>query len=117
MRFLNCIVLVFIILSLVSCCGEFQQPIANQADFEHADQAMVRGVRMIGEGLDGLTDKQMASVAALVVMTRVATLMEGPEKIGDVMDGFWTELLVDICPPLPDEGRQSLSGFCRCLSR
>jgi hypothetical protein len=101
MRFLICFVLAFFILSLTSCGGEFKQPRHQRADFKHADQAMVNGVRMVGEGLDGLTDKQMASVAALVVMTRVATLMEGPENIGSVMEGFWTEL-PEVCPPLPE---------------
>ena len=111
MRFLICIVLAFLTLSLTSCGGELRQPRNHRADFKHADQAMVKGVRMIGEGLDGLTDKQMASVAALVVMTRVATLMEGPEKIGSAMNGFWTEL-PEICPPLPED---TMKRFGDCL--
>lgn len=118
MRFLSSVVLTLTMLSLMSCAGKLggaRQPTmdlsAIQADLERGDRAMVGGLRMVGERLNGLTDDQMASVAALVAMTRVATLMEGPEKIGRAMEGFWAEL-PEICPPLPKDTMKRF-GDCR----
>jgi hypothetical protein len=84
---------------------------AVQADLERADRALIGGLRMVGEGLNGLTDEQMASVAALVAMTRVATQMEGPGTLEGAMEGFWTEL-PELCPPLTTDTMKRF-GDCR----
>ncbi len=114
MRILGSVVLTFIVLSLMSCGGAKQptmRPTAVQADLDRADRAMIGGLRMVGEGLNGLTDEQMASVAALVAMTRVATQMEGPGMLEGVMEGFWTEL-PELCPPLTADTMKRF-GDCR----
>ncbi len=82
-----------------------------KTDFKRADRSMIEGVQMIGKQLTGLTKDQMASVAALVAMTRAATLMEGQKKFGQVMEGFWKETS-EICPPLPKDTMKRF-GDCR----
>lgn len=62
---------------------------------------LAKSIAFIGKPLKNLNEEQAASLAALLVVTRQAALMEGyPTKTTDKFSGlFWTEIQ-NICPPL-----------------
>jgi hypothetical protein len=114
---LRSITILLIMLLLISC-GERKaetKPAPElrtiKADFAGTDRAMTKALAMVGKHLKGLNKEQMASVAALVAMTRVATMMEGLKSVSSSPESFWTEL-PDICPPLPED-TMTRFGDCR----
>jgi hypothetical protein len=56
-----------------------------------------QALKSVGEPLKRLTPEQQASVAALVLMTRVAT--EQQFARGKLLQGLWTDI-PEFCPPL-----------------
>jgi len=113
MRFNHFLVFMLSLLFLISCSNVTgntkEKPVQTKID--KTDQAMVKGVRMVGKNLEGLSKEQMASVAALITMTRAATLMEGEERFGRGLTRFWVEMQA-ICPPLPEDTMRRF-GDCR----
>lgn len=92
-------------LFLFSCTGHQNQgpppSVAKQkAEYDVLAKQMVQSVAYIGEPLKDMTDEQMASVAALLVMTRTVTQAEGIETIAGsgIAEAFWTEVS-KIYPP------------------
>ena len=96
-----------------------------KAEYDALAENAVQSLAYIGKPLKKLTDEQMASVAALLVMTRQATLSEGLN--GGPGAGFakmfWGEVR-GICPPTPkfeltrggclDEEIAYAQGMARC---
>lgn len=68
-----------------------------QARYDSLAVQFRQTLRFVGEPLKGLTEEQQASVAALVLMTRVAT--EQQLVGGTLLEGFWTDV-PEFCPPL-----------------
>jgi len=81
-----------------------------KAEYDALAKGMVQSVAYIGEPLKGLTDEQQASVAALLVMTRMATRTEGISATATPLEGFWVEV-PGICPPMPG-GLDKTFGDC-----
>jgi hypothetical protein len=82
-----------------------------KAEYDSLAKKMVESVTYIGEPLKGLNEEQLASVAALLVMTRVATQNEGIKAITSttLSERFWVEVL-EICPPTPKDIGSKLPG-------
>ncbi len=82
-----------------------------KAQYDSLAKRMVQSMAYVGEPLKDLTDEQLAAVAALIVMTRVASLNEGIEAIKStsLSEGFWVEL-PEICPPMPESIQLELGG-------
>lgn len=101
---------------LLSCNGQ-ERPDATpdyaqaKAQYDTLAKQMVQSLAYIGEPLKDLTDEQMASVAALLAMTRVAAQSEGLEAVASasLSEGFWVEL-PEICPPMPEVIQLKLGG-------
>ncbi len=103
----NVLVCCTFVLFLFSCTGRGNQgpppSVAKQkAEYDALAKQMVQSVAYIGEPLKDLTDEQLASVTALLVMTRVAAQSEGIEAIAStsIAETFWTEVS-KIYPPMP----------------
>jgi hypothetical protein len=81
-----------------------------KAEYDGLANRVVQSVATVGGPLKDLTDEQMASVAALLVMTRVAARSEGIiSRVSTSLDGFWVEL-PEICPPMPKPIEFKLGG-------
>lgn len=103
----------------LSCGRESER--AVRAPAEHAseirselggvDSALKTGARTVGRGLRDLSDEQMASVAALITIARMASLMEGPATMKQAMPETW-RAMHEVCPPLPKVDLERF-GDCR----
>ncbi len=82
-----------------------------KAEYEALAKRTAQSVAYIGEPLKNLTDEQLASVAALLVMARVAAQSEGIDaKVGaSFSKGFWVEV-PEFCPPMPKGIERQLKG-------
>ncbi len=112
--------------------GREQQSPEAMADFRRAagqydsvGGQFLQSLRLIGKPLKGLTEEQHASVAALLLVTRVVTEQQLTQQLagGTLLESFWTDL-PEVCPPLRsitltrggclDEDIAYVSALARC---
>ncbi len=115
---------------LLLSCGEQRVPAETleaaqtaRLQYDSLAQQVARSLAFVGQPLRDLNDEQMASVAALLVMTRVAAQTERLAG-GALAESFWAEV-PEICPPLPQVDLQLgdcldahiayASAMARCL--
>ena len=82
-----------------SVAGEDQKTKAH-ARYDLAKRQMTKSVASIGAPLKKLPREQMASLAAILVITRVVAQSD-MSKITAGSEAFWREL-DELCPPLPN---------------
>lgn len=117
--------------ALLACTAEQRPDVLEQAaqareQYDSFAKQMVHSVQYIGGPLKDLNEEQMASLGALLMITRVVAQSEAFGLLTEPTVGeFWTE--VDgICPPMPqapefrygnclDEGIAYASAMQRCL--
>ncbi len=84
-----------------------------RTDYDKLSTKMINSLAYIQKPLRKLTDEQKASVAALLLITRVATqqqVVAGITKM-ELLNEMWEEL-PELCPPLP-ENTMKRFGDCR----
>lgn len=114
----NYIIATIVGLTVLSCdINQIEQPseaevIKARAAYDEMSTNMVESLEYLKQPLSTLNSEQRASVAALLLMTRVAAQQQAPGEIGTAfIDQMWTEI-PDYCPPLP-ENTLSRFGDCR----
>jgi hypothetical protein len=82
-----------------------------KAEYEKLAGSVVASLPVVAAPLEGLNEEQMASVAGLLVMTRVAARNEGVGSLhsAPLTNGYWAEI-ADLCPPLPNDLDSKLPG-------
>jgi cell division protein ZapA (FtsZ GTPase activity inhibitor) len=109
---LSVLVCCAVLVSLLSCNGQETPSFTKaKAEYDALAKQMVQSVAYMGEPLKSLNDEQLAAVAALLVMTRLAAQSEGIEALAsaDLSEGFWVEV-PEICPPMPSAIQRKLGG-------
>ncbi len=105
-------------INLIVCCASVfflqscyvqksRDTITIQKEYDERAKQMVRSMAYVGEPLNELTDDEMEAVAALLVMTRLASQSEDASP--SLSGGFWVELQ-KICPPIPRAIQHKLGG-------
>lgn len=101
-------------------CSENQSSKPTESDVARVRESydslatkMIKSLAYIKEPLSKLTDEQKASVAALLLITRVAAQQQVVAGITttDLLSEMWEEM-PDICPPLPENTLKRF-GDCR----
>lgn len=116
----NFFIAMMVSMIVFSCCSENQssKPIESdvarmRADYDSLATKMIESLAYIKEPLSKLTDEQKASVAALLLITRVAAQQQAVAGITktDLLSEMWVEI-PDLCPPLPEDTLKRF-GDCR----
>lgn len=84
-----------------------------RAAYDNLSTKMIKSLAYIQEPLSKLTDEQKASVAALLLITRIAAqqqVVAGITKT-ELLSKMWEEM-PDLCPPLPENTLKRF-GDCR----